>query len=83
MIYAFGAMLSFTMAHAAVATLQGQTTGRRAARGSRRSASTSAAGSCPLTAVFGGLGTGIALVVATVLDIRVLISGVGMDGASA
>ena len=31
----------------------------------------------PLTALLGGLGTGIALVVATVLDTRVLISGVG------
>ena len=30
----------------------------------------------PVLAVFGGLGTGIALVVATVLDLRVLVSGV-------
>src|SRR5215217_2021997 len=31
----------------------------------------------PLYSILGGLGTGIALVVATVLDVRVLISGVG------
>ncbi len=75
-IYAFGAMLSFTMAHAAVATLRfKQPDADRpwkppfniAVRGRE----------LPLTALFGGLGTGIALVVATVLDIRVLISGVG------
>jgi basic amino acid/polyamine antiporter, APA family len=75
-IYAFGAMLSFTMAHAAVATLRVKRpdierpwkppfTVRIRGR------------ELPLTAVFGGLGTGIALVVATVLDVRVLISGVG------
>jgi basic amino acid/polyamine antiporter, APA family len=75
-IYAFGAMLSFTMAHASVATLRvKQPDVERpwtppfniAIRGRE----------LPLTAIFGGLGTGIALVVATVLDLRVLISGVG------
>jgi APA family basic amino acid/polyamine antiporter len=57
-IYAFGAMLSFTIAHASVATL----------RVKRPDAE---------RPVLGGLGTGIALIVATVLDLRVLVSGVG------
>jgi basic amino acid/polyamine antiporter, APA family len=74
-IYAFGAMLSFTMAHAAVAWLRikhpeierpwkGPFTLRLRGR------------EVPLLAVLGGVGTGIAFVVVTVLDIRVLISGV-------
>ena len=75
-IYAFGAMLSFTMAHAAVATLRVRRPDierpwkpplRVTVRGRELA----------LTAILGGLGTGIALIVATVLDIRVLISGVG------
>jgi basic amino acid/polyamine antiporter, APA family len=75
-IYAFGAMLSFTMAHAAVATLRFKQPD--ADRPWKPPFSITVRGrELPLTAVFGGLGTGIALVVATVLDIRVLISGVG------
>jgi basic amino acid/polyamine antiporter, APA family len=75
-IYAFGAMLSFTMAHAAVIRL------RMKRPDIERPwkpplAATIRGRELPLTAVFGGLGTGIALVVATVLDIRVLISGLG------
>jgi basic amino acid/polyamine antiporter, APA family len=75
-IYAFGAMLSFTMAHAAVATLRVKRPDVQrpwkppfnvAIRGQE----------LPLTAILGGLGTGTALVVATVLDVRVLVSGVG------
>jgi APA family basic amino acid/polyamine antiporter len=74
-IYAFGAMLSFTMAHGAVAWLRykhpeidrpwkSPFTLRLRGR------------EIPLLAVLGGLGTGIAFVVVTVLDVRVLISGV-------
>jgi APA family basic amino acid/polyamine antiporter len=75
-IYAFGAMLSFTMAHAAVATLRFKQPD--ADRPWKPPFSITVRGrELPLTAVFGGLGTGIALVVATVLDVRVLISGVG------
>jgi APA family basic amino acid/polyamine antiporter len=75
-IYAFGAMLSFTMAHAAVATLRGKRPDIE--RPWKPPLSVTIRGrELPLTAVLGGLGTGIALVVATVLDIRVLISGVG------
>jgi basic amino acid/polyamine antiporter, APA family len=73
-IYAFGAMLSFTMAHASVVALRwshpelerpwrGPVTLRIGKR------------ELPLFAVFGGIATGIALIVATVLDERVLISG--------
>ena len=73
-IYAFGAMLSFTMAHAAVARLRFTQPDRRAAvarsgqRPSRRDGGA-------LYALFGGLGTGTALIVATALDLRVLVSG--------
>src|SRR5215210_1836584 len=75
-IYAFGAMLSFTMAHAAVATLRFKQPD--ADRPWKPPFNITVRGrELPLTAVFGGLGTGIALVVATALDIRVLISGVG------
>ncbi len=74
-IYAFGAMLSFTMAHGAVAWLRyrhpeidrpwkSPFTLRLRGR------------EIPLLAVLGGVGTGIAFVVVTVLDVRVLISGV-------
>jgi basic amino acid/polyamine antiporter, APA family len=75
-IYAFGAMLSFTIAHAAVATLRVKQPdadrpwkgpGTLRIRGHE----------LPLYSVLGGIGTGIALIVATVLDVRVLASGLG------
>jgi basic amino acid/polyamine antiporter, APA family len=73
-IYAFGAMLSFTMAHASVVALRwNHPEFERPWRGpvnlsiGKRE--------LPLFAVFGGLATAIALIVATVLDVRVLISG--------
>jgi basic amino acid/polyamine antiporter, APA family len=75
-IYAFGAMLSFTMAHASVTTLRLRKPdierpykGPLNLRVGERE--------LPLFAILGGLGTGIALIVATVLDLRVLVSGVG------
>jgi basic amino acid/polyamine antiporter, APA family len=75
-IYAFGAMLSFTMAHASVATLRVRRPDVE--RPWKPPFSITIRGrELPLTAILGGLGTGIALVVATVLDVRVLISGVG------
>ena len=75
-IYAFGAMLSFTIAHLAVTVLRlkrpdlerpwkGPLNVRIAGR------------ELPLFAILGGLGTGIALIVATALDLRVLVSGTG------
>jgi APA family basic amino acid/polyamine antiporter len=75
-IYAFGAMLSFTIAHAAVATLRVKQPdadrpwkgpGTLRVRGHE----------LPIYSVLGGLGTGTALIVATVLDVRVLASGLG------
>jgi basic amino acid/polyamine antiporter, APA family len=75
-IYAFGAMLSFTMAHLAVTTLRLKRPdldrpfkGPLNLRFRDRE--------LPLFAILGGLGTGIALIVATVLDLRVFVSGVG------
>jgi basic amino acid/polyamine antiporter, APA family len=73
-IYAFGAMLSFTIAHAAVIAL------RIKLPDSERPYT--APGSLwlrgvnvPLFAVFGGLGTGIAFIVVNVLNLRTLAAG--------
>jgi APA family basic amino acid/polyamine antiporter len=74
-IYAFGAMLSFTMAHASVVALRLKQPDRE--RPWRGPGTVRVAGrELPLFALFGGLGTGIAFVVVTVLDVRVLIAGV-------
>jgi basic amino acid/polyamine antiporter, APA family len=73
-IYAFGAMLSFTMAHASVVALRIKYPD--AERPWRGPGTLRIAGrELPLFAVLGGLGTGIAFVVVTVLDIRVVVSG--------
>jgi basic amino acid/polyamine antiporter, APA family len=75
-IYAFGAMLSFTIAHVSVATLRVKR--RDAERPWKGPGNIRVRGyELPFYSVFGGLGTGIALIVATVLDLRVLVSGVG------
>ena len=73
-IYAFGAMLSFTIAHVSVIKLRMTQPGPRAAvpLAARRAFRGQ---EVPLLAVFGGIGTGLALVVVTVLDLRVLVSG--------
>jgi APA family basic amino acid/polyamine antiporter len=74
-IYAFGAMLSFTMAHASVVALRLKRPD--AERPWRGPGTLRVAGrELPLFALIGGLGTGIAFVVVTVLDVRVLVSGV-------
>jgi basic amino acid/polyamine antiporter, APA family len=73
-IYAFGAMLSFTVAHLAVIKLRWSEPDReRAWRGPINI--TVAGRSLPVFAVVGGIGTGLAWVVVTVLDVRVLVSG--------
>jgi APA family basic amino acid/polyamine antiporter len=73
-IYAFGAMMSFTIAHVSVIALRIKTPD--AERPWRSPGTLRVAGyQLPLLAIFGGLGTGIALVVATVLDVRVFASG--------
>jgi basic amino acid/polyamine antiporter, APA family len=73
-IYAFGAMLSFTMAHASVVALRWK---HPEVERPWRGPVTLPVGNreLPLFAVFGGIATGIALIVATVLDVRVLVSG--------
>jgi basic amino acid/polyamine antiporter, APA family len=79
-IYAFGAMLSFTMAHVAVTTLRfKQPYADRPFKGPLNVRFRGY--DVPVFAVLGGLGTGIALIVATVLDVRVLISGIGWMAA--
>jgi APA family basic amino acid/polyamine antiporter len=79
-IYAFGAMLSFTMAHAAVVKLRFKQPDHD--RPYRAPLNVTIRGrEVPLSALLGGTGTGIALIVATVLDLRVLVSGVGWMAA--
>jgi len=73
-IYAFGAMLGFTMAHVSVVRLR--LLQPRHERPFRGPGNLRIGGrDIPLFALFGGLGTGIAFVVVTVLDVRVLVSG--------
>ena len=73
-IYAFGAMLSFTIAHVSVTMLRIKQPDLE--RPYRVPFGVHVRGrELPITSILGGLGTGIALVVATVLDLRVLVSG--------
>ena len=75
-IYAFGAMLSFTMAHVSVTALRLKRPDvERPFKGPLNIHFRGR--ELPLFAILGGLGTGTALVVATVLDLRVLVSGIG------
>jgi APA family basic amino acid/polyamine antiporter len=75
-MYAFGAMLSFTIAHLAVIKLRtSQPDHRRPFRGPGNIRILRH--DMPLFAVLGGLGTGLAWVVVTVLYIPVAIAGVG------
>jgi basic amino acid/polyamine antiporter, APA family len=75
-MYAFGAMLSFTVAHVAVIRLRLKDPERRRpyrgpwnVRVGRRV--------LPLFAILGGLGTGLAWVVVTVLHVAVALAGIG------
>jgi APA family basic amino acid/polyamine antiporter len=78
-IYAFGAMLSFTIAHLSLIALRIKQPDVE--RPWRSPGSIRIGGhTLPVLAVFGGLGTGIALIVATALDLRVLISGLAWLG---
>jgi APA family basic amino acid/polyamine antiporter len=73
-IYAFGAMLSFTIAHMAVVALRIKQPDRE--RPYRGPGTLRLRGhELPLFAVLGGLGTGIAWVVVTVLNVETLIAG--------
>ena len=74
-IYAFGAMLSFTIAHVAVCVLR--VTRPDVERPYRSPVGIRFRGhSLPVFSVLGGLGTGTAFVVLSVLDLVTLISGV-------
>jgi APA family basic amino acid/polyamine antiporter len=74
-LYAFGAMLSFTIAHLAVIRLRRKAPDH--ARPYRGPGNLRVGGrDLPLFAVFGGLGTGIAFVVATTLHPEVGVTGV-------
>ena len=72
-IYAFGAMMSFTIAHVVGDRAEDQASRRRAAVALARARCAWRGYELPLLAIFGGLGTGIALIVATVLDLRVFV----------
>jgi basic amino acid/polyamine antiporter, APA family len=73
-IYAFGAMLSFTMAHVSLIKLR--VSDPDAERPWRSPGTLRIRGrELPALAVFGACGTGTALIVATALDLRVLVSG--------
>jgi APA family basic amino acid/polyamine antiporter len=75
-IYAFGAMLSFTIAHLAVIRLRLKEPDRE--RPFRGPGNIRIAGrTLPLFAVVGGLGTGAAFVVVTLLHVEVAVAGVG------
>jgi basic amino acid/polyamine antiporter, APA family len=73
-IYAFGAMLSFTMAHLAVIKLRiSQPDHERPWKG--RGSIRVKGYDLPLYAIFGGIGTGIAFVVVNALNLATLITG--------
>jgi APA family basic amino acid/polyamine antiporter len=73
-IYAFGAMLSFTMAHASLIALRIKQPDVE--RPWRAPLNLSIRGrDIPLAAVLGGAGTGLAWIVVSVLDVQVLVSG--------
>ena len=70
-MYAFGAMLSFTIAHLAVIRLRVALPRRRPAVQRARATCGSAGPTLPLFAVVGGIGTGLAFVVVTALHLDV------------
>ena len=73
-VYAFGAMLGFTMAHASVVALRIKEPGRE--RPYRAPLNVTVRGrSIPLASVLGGLGTGIAFLVVTILNFETLVAG--------
>jgi len=74
-IYAFGAMLSFTMAHASVIALRFKEPDRERPYRGRGDIQIRGVG-VPLYAILGGLGTFAAFIAVTVLNRETLISGV-------
>jgi APA family basic amino acid/polyamine antiporter len=75
-LYAFGAMLSFTVAHISVIRLRTKEADhRRPYRGPGKI--TIRGREVPLFALFGGMGTGLALATVTALHLDVAVAGVG------
>ncbi len=73
-VYAFGAMLSFTVAHASVIALRIKEPDRE--RPYRGWGNVTVRGAeLPLTALVGGVGTGAAFIAVTVLNLETLITG--------
>jgi basic amino acid/polyamine antiporter, APA family len=73
-VYAFGAMLSFTVAHASVIALRVKDPDQE--RPYRAPLNLAVRGrSIPLASVLGGLGTGIAFFVVTILNFETLVTG--------
>jgi basic amino acid/polyamine antiporter, APA family len=73
-VYAFGAMLGFTVAHASVVALRVKQPDRE--RPYRAPLNVTVRGrSIPLASVLGGLGTGIAFLVVTILNFETLVAG--------
>jgi APA family basic amino acid/polyamine antiporter len=73
-VYAFGAMLAFTMAHASVVALRIKEPDRE--RPYRAPLNVTVRGRLiPLASVLGGLGTGIAFLVVTILNFETLVTG--------
>jgi APA family basic amino acid/polyamine antiporter len=73
-VYAFGAMLGFTVAHASVVALRIKEPDRE--RPYRAPLNVPVRGrSIPLASVLGGLGTGIAFLVVTILNLETLVTG--------
>jgi APA family basic amino acid/polyamine antiporter len=73
-IYAFGAMLSFTIAHVAVIALRIKKPDQE--RPFRIPGSLNVRGfELPMPAIFGAIGTGIAWIVVTILNVETLIAG--------
>ena len=77
-MYAFGAMLSFTIAHLSVIRLRLKLPGRRAALPrARATLRVARRASCRCSRSLGGLGTGIAFVTVTALHLDVAVAGIG------
>jgi basic amino acid/polyamine antiporter, APA family len=74
-VYAFGAMLSFTMAHASVVALRISEPDRERPYLAPLNV-TWREWSIPLTSVLGGLGTGVAFLVVSILNLETLVTGV-------
>jgi basic amino acid/polyamine antiporter, APA family len=73
-VYAFGAMLGFTVAHASVVALRIKEPERE--RPYRAPMNVTLRGrSIPLASVLGGLGTGVAFLVVTILNFQTLVAG--------